>query len=547
MSVFLLYIIRSTCCLVLFYTGYKLLLSKDTFFAFNRKVLLFGTIACILLPLVEIKTEDPSVIQKTFVELDMLFTQDVVSLSQKEGNEDFAIQPTNTIEKTISSGLLLSSIYLLGLSVVVLLSFNSFLSLSLFLRKGKRVKKKDYILVLTDKNIAPFTWWRYIVMPENDYQDSYDEVIAHELAHLRKKHSLDLLFFEFVLLFHWFTPVIWLLKRELRNVHEFEADSEVVTNGIDATKYQLLLLRKAVGSSSYTFTNSLNQCKLKTRITMMLKRQSKRQARWKLALFVPMAAFAMYAFARPEISGQLQQLIPDEDTTISGNEQSYSCEPFDSEFDAYYRKVYGDDSLSMYEKFDRLKERSFTTALFLNSKDEILFSQDRIKIEQFASKLKTAISEATKVNKPLLVYFLYDRGTSTSMVAQITKTLNDVIHHYKEKAEFAEKPVLVYFGNTHDYNKNKETVSDILIKIYDKDNKSYTVVINPYDTMGEIREKLNLLSTKTVLSLGIKAGPGTPMGIITDIKQVIREIYTLTQTDVEGPGYITIQQTKISG
>ena len=114
---------------------------------------------------------------------------------------------------------------------------------------------------------------------------------------------------ECIVIFHWFNPAAWLLMRELREVHEYEADNGVINNGIDATEYQLLLVKKSVGARLYSMACGFNHSKLKNRITMMLKRRTNNWARLKLLLFVPVAAGTLYAFARPEVKETVGQAI----------------------------------------------------------------------------------------------------------------------------------------------------------------------------------------------------------------------------------------------
>jgi hypothetical protein len=100
----------------------------------------------------------------------------------------------------------------------------------------------------------------------------------------------------------WFNPAVRILKRELRDIHEYEADKGVIQSGVDAIKYQLLLIKKAAGSSSYALANSLNHSKIKKRITMMLKKESSKVARMKTLIFVPLVVASLYAFAQPKRS-----------------------------------------------------------------------------------------------------------------------------------------------------------------------------------------------------------------------------------------------------
>ena len=113
---------------------------------------------------------------------------------------------------------------------------------------------------------------KFVVISEKDLKENGEEILTHEYAHIRKRHSIDLLIADICIFFQWFNPASWLLKQELQNIHEFEADESVIAQGIDAKKYQLLLIKKAVGTRLYSMANSFNHSSLKKRITMMLKR-----------------------------------------------------------------------------------------------------------------------------------------------------------------------------------------------------------------------------------------------------------------------------------
>ena len=523
MNTFLFYIIQSGCYLLLFYLGYKALLSRDTFFSFNRKVLIGGMLACLLLPLVEIKTEEPSVFQQPFVKLDLLLTEEVTA--PYRGYENFVTTPAFVqIDKTKTNpALWLGCIYLSGLFIVALLSLKSFGSLLFFLRKGRKIKEASHTFVLTGEPVVPFNWGRYIVMSEVDYKQEAQGILLHEQAHLKKGHSLDLVFVELLLLLHWFNPVVWLLRRELRSIHEYEADNEVLNSGIDATKYQLLLLKKAVSSRSYTFANSFNQSKLKNRITMMLKKKSNRQARWKLLLLVPMAAFAMYAFARPGVNRHLQQLIPSEDTTIKGDSKSFTRHYFESRFDTYYEQTFGKNSLSSIEKFDRLKEQSQIVPVLINAENRIMVEHALVSVEEFRPTLESIMSAGKLQEKSLLFYFLTDRGTSHELVEWASATLGIIAEKFSSK----DLPVLVYWDNGLRYPPQKSTVSEgsVRVKAYDIDKKNYTIHFNVYDSYDVLKEKLSALSVKNLEIVEVSANPNTPMGIVTDIKSIIREMY----------------------
>ena len=178
-----------------------------------------------------------------------------------------------------------------------------------FIRHNQREQLPDgTLLIIHSCNFAPFSWMKYIVISQADLKENGHDILLHEQAHIRNHHSWDLLLVEVCSWLQWFNPAIWLLKQELQNIHEYEADEEVLRQGIDARQYQMLLIKKAVGARLYSIANSFNHSSLKKRITMMLKKKSNPWARLKYLYVLPLAAIAVAAFARPEISSELDEI-----------------------------------------------------------------------------------------------------------------------------------------------------------------------------------------------------------------------------------------------
>ena len=175
-------------------------------------------------------------------------------------------------------------------------------------RCQKEMLGQGIVLFTHREKVAPFSWMKAIVISEADLEESGEAILKHESAHIRNGHSWDLLLAEVCVFFQWFNPAAWLLKQELQNIHEFEADEWVISQGIDAKKYQLLLIKKAVGARLYSIANSFNHSSLKKRITMMIKKKSNPWARMKYLYVLPLAAIAVAAFARPEVSNQLSEI-----------------------------------------------------------------------------------------------------------------------------------------------------------------------------------------------------------------------------------------------
>ncbi|MDL2277253.1 M56 family metallopeptidase [Parabacteroides sp. OttesenSCG-928-G07] len=527
MGTFLVYIIKSSCCLALFYLGYKAMLSNETFFRFNRKVLIGGMIICLLLPFVKIPVDSPQLIQQPFLELERIMT---VEESLFLSDETMQIEENTLFTEAISTryqAYVLMGVYTIGWAITFTLLFISFISLCLLIMNGRSLKVNDYILILLKEPISPFNWWKYIVISDSDYRQYPDEIITHELAHYYKRHSWDLLFAESVILLHWFNPAAWLLKRELQEVHEFQADREVLNMGVDATKYQLLLVKKAVSSSSYTFANSFNQSKLKKRITMMFKNQSKPWARLKLIWLLPVAICALYAFANPDVNRQLEQLLPNEGT-INLQDKKYTKAYFEKEFAANFKNLPADPR----ERQDYLEKNANTVTLLVNSISLMLFEGDFITPEVLATELQNKYA-AFKDDKPFVINLQHDSGTPPETVEQVLSICGQFID---EKGQKSKHPLLLNNIIPKSYIYTEFNISTtpaadeqgIYLTFHHNDRESKTIKIDLNMSMAELKELMMQEKRTTNFSLiSLKAPQNTPMGFITDLKQTLREVYNL--------------------
>ena len=299
MGTFLVYILKSAVCLAMFYLFYRLLLSKETFHRFNRMALLGVMLLSCLLPLVKVTVEQASPVNAQVMSMEdlLLMYQWNSEAVVEEGSRPFHWQ----------EGLVL--VYFVWLFFVIVRHLWS-LGRMLYLIRHSRCERLDngIRLVVHRRKLAPFSWMRYIVISETDLKESGHHILVHEMAHIHHRHSWDLLLTEACAWLQWFNPAIWLLKQELQNIHEYEADEEVLRQGINAKEYQMLLIKKAVGARLYSIANSFNHSSLKKRITMMIRKKSNPWARAKYLYVLPLAAVTVAAFARPEISKPLDEI-----------------------------------------------------------------------------------------------------------------------------------------------------------------------------------------------------------------------------------------------
>ena len=300
MGAFFVYIVKSAVCLAVFYLFYRLLLSRETFHRFNRIALLGILILSCAIPFVEVTMKEPMEVSQQLLTWEELLL--MASLNR-----------TATIETAPESAIMwreaLLMVYLLGIVFFFLRNVWSLTRMLRLIKGSTLVRQENGITLIThQKEIAPFSWMKFVVISEKDLKENGEEILTHEYAHIRKRHSIDLLIADICIFFQWFNPASWLLKQELQNIHEFEADESVIAQGIDAKKYQLLLIKKAVGTRLYSMANSFNHSSLKKRITMMLKKKSNPWARLKYLYVLPLAVIAVAAFARPEISSELDEI-----------------------------------------------------------------------------------------------------------------------------------------------------------------------------------------------------------------------------------------------
>ena len=322
MGLFLVYILKSALCLAAFYLFYRLLLSRETFHRFNRLALLGVLVLSCMLPLAEVSMKHPSEAGQTMLSLEQWLLM-MAAAPVAETVPDAA-----HVEVPWVQGLLL--VYVAGAVFFVLRGGYSLLRLLALLRSAKREDAAGHVsgckgvcLLVHDRPIAPFSWMRCVVISRKDLEEDGRAILTHELAHIRRGHSWDLLLADLCIFLQWFNPAAWLLKQELQSVHEYEADEAVLASGVNAKEYQLLLIKKAVGTRRYSLANSFNHSKLKKRITMMTKRKSSPWARAKYLYVLPLAAIAVVAFARPEVSGVTNEIaaakVSDLSAIVKGN------------------------------------------------------------------------------------------------------------------------------------------------------------------------------------------------------------------------------------
>lgn len=271
------YLITSGLLLSVFYAFFMLLMRKTTFFTFNRFALLAGSLLCLALPLVHWDFSGTAV---SNVIPTLTLPQAVVNA---EGGT------LNAADKGISWLGVVSGIYFLGAFVVLIMNILSVIQTSRMIASGEHIQKEGFKVTIVDAPVASFSFLGHIVIGREDFTAN-PVILTHEMSHVRKHHSVDVLLFSVVTVLHWFNPLVWLARAELKMLHEYEADESVINQGVNAADYQLLLVRKAVGEHRFRLANGFNHTKLSNRITMMMSEKTNGWIRLSYVACVPLLA-----------------------------------------------------------------------------------------------------------------------------------------------------------------------------------------------------------------------------------------------------------------
>jgi len=303
MNEFLTYLLNSAICLSLLYLLFRILQRKEAFFELNRIILLSIVLSSLVIPRMIL----PQSIHKP-IEVRMLpvFTVHDNKLAEYQYNDNaetvdgnyapVKIYNINRFAVSIREVILYG--YAAGFFTSLLMLLYGLFSIILLYRKAEIKQMEGYKLLIVNKEIPAFSFGRLVFMSRHDYQNHSGLILAHEKEHIRLNHVYDLIFLETVKIFYWFNPFIYWLVRDMKDIHEFQADDHTLTKGIDATQYQLLIIQKGVGPQKFALANSFNDCQIKNRIVMMNKLKTGKAWCWKAAIFLPMLALLLMAFGK---------------------------------------------------------------------------------------------------------------------------------------------------------------------------------------------------------------------------------------------------------
>ena len=322
-ELFLTYELKVAILIAVFYIFWRLLVANETWHRLNRIVLLSTAVVSFVLPLCVITIHKTVEVMPPVMETMSIKMPAEEITKSAEAVMPSATTPVNESLETkqpFNWQLPLFIIYIIG---VVLVLSRTLLSLW---RLHKMIAESEIHPLSDGRQIAvcetaktPFSWWKTVFLNHQDFEEGTTALLTHELGHIRLHHSADVLLVELLTALQWFNPAMWMLRADLRTIHEYEADQQVISHGFNDIQYLQLLIRKAASQSGYSLVNGISNSALKKRVTMIMKPKSSRWQWLRLAYLLPIIAISLATSAKvqkEEVTKSDSSIITTDDSAI---------------------------------------------------------------------------------------------------------------------------------------------------------------------------------------------------------------------------------------
>jgi len=280
------YLFKANGLLICFYLLYKFVLAKDTFFQFSRYYLLGGIVVSVVLPFI------------TFTKIQYIEVKEVF-IPKSASTETVSFIPVTSTEPvhSINWETIMLIAYGVIASILILKLLIGLGKLFSVIKQSERIEKQRRTYLQSHLVQSPFSFFNYIVYnPELINQDELEAILLHEEAHSNQNHSVDTLLVQFISIFFWFNPVVWLYQKSVVQNLEFLADEAAIAQVKDRIVYQKAMLKFNTKTASFVASNSFNQSLIKKRIVMLNTEQTNKKQVWKYVLILPVLVIFMLLF-----------------------------------------------------------------------------------------------------------------------------------------------------------------------------------------------------------------------------------------------------------
>lgn len=455
----------------MFYIAYMMLLRKETFFTTNRWFLLSGLFTSVLLPLFFIKkvilVDAP---KPSLEELATYTATNTTALKEIPA----AVETFDWIQ------LLWISYFTIALLLILKIVF-SFFSLYKLLYKEQVVKQENFKLINLNKNIAPFSFFNYVVLNPSLYTEAeLQSILLHEKIHSQQKHSIDVLVTKLFCIVFWFNPIVWLYKKAVLQNLEYIADQKATAQLEDKKSYQIALLKAVTNQSCLSITNNFYQSLIKKRIVMLNTNQSHKRNSWKYALIIPALIGFIFLFQIKTIAQEkIAKIVWNEKSIAdSGDDVSVTItkKTTDAELKRKAKKLKEEHDVKL--KYSKLKRNNDgeITAIKLEYKDkngnkgvsQINGDEPIAPIQFYKTDNKIGFG------KPKGIHFV---GNGKSVAINGDK-IRIIAPEAPESPEVPEAPEAPEWTGDFDFNFNFSDNMDDVKKIIIQNGKTPKVIVN---------------------------------------------------------------------
>ena len=298
MNSILLYLIQSSVSLVIFYVFYELLFKREAYFGFNRFYLLATIFISLFLPTITFSIPELFLTESSNV----LIAAPVYSLVEYTLSEvtiygDSVALSNVSWYSNLSFFDIIMLIYFTGVTIALLFFVFRFYQLSNLFKRSKVNMYRGLRVIFTTSGTSVFSFFNYVFIDKKLLESNQEivKIIEHEKIHIRQKHSVDIIIAEIISIIQWYNPIVYILKKSLKENHEFIADNNVITTYPDIMAYSKLLIENSSIVKTNILTHNFSYSLLKRRLFMIKKTKS--PLRFSLKLVVVVFALSMVFFA----------------------------------------------------------------------------------------------------------------------------------------------------------------------------------------------------------------------------------------------------------
>jgi len=283
------YLFQVSACMGIFYLFYYALLSRYTFFTINRWYLIVTLALCFVIPLLTITVQSqdsyPQVIQQ------------VVYINQMQTPQQVVITDQTPRPVQINWMALVKVIYAVAVAALLMRLLLMVVKFFTRVKDKQRTTIGGVHIVQGDEKLTNGSFFNYIFLNVDELSaDELEQIIAHEMLHVKLYHSVDRILIKITQVFLWFNPFVYLYARAIEENHEFEVD-RAVSNSTDRNKYAELLFHLSVARQGSLYHN-FSMVPLKKRITMLFTKPTNRMKKVIYLLVVPVVLISCLAFAK---------------------------------------------------------------------------------------------------------------------------------------------------------------------------------------------------------------------------------------------------------